>query len=119
MRHGDCVVGEVWRYREREAGEADWASSIGAGGGVECLERSAGGGVAYVAIRVGANVVVRVISAALVAIPARSVLVFFRSLFIVDVVVVVECGAVGGTVGVRVLAKIVVWLPIRVARVLV
>ena len=80
---------------------------------------SAGGGVAYVVVRVGVNVVVRAVSAALVAIPARSVLVFSRSLFIVDVVVVVERGAVGGTVGVHVLAKIVVWLPIRVARVLV
>ena len=40
--------------------------------------------------RVGVNVVVRAVSAALVAIPARSVVVFSRSLFIVDVVVVVE-----------------------------
>ena len=90
MWHGDCVVGEARRYREREAGEADWASSIGVGSGGECLECSAGGGVAYVVVRVGVNVVVRAVSAALVAIPARSVLVLSRSLFIVDVVVVVE-----------------------------
>ena len=51
---------------------------------------AAGGGVAYVDFLVGANVVVRAASAALVALLVLSVLILSRSLFIVDVVDVVE-----------------------------